>query len=56
MMPDFTMCMTRTCPKKERCYRFSAKPDTLQSYSDFTESCNKKKENYFMSNKRRIAK
>ena len=50
-MPDITMCITRTCPKKEQCYRFTAKPDTLQTYSDFTYLCNKKKENYFWSNK-----
>ena len=50
-MPDITMCMTRMCPKRNDCYRFTAKPDTLQSYSDYTELCNKKKESYFLSNK-----
>ena len=39
-MPDITMCLTKTCPNKDRCYRFTVEPDILQSYSDFTELCN----------------
>lgn len=35
-MPDITMCDTRTCPVKERCYRHTEKPGHYQSYSDFS--------------------
>lgn len=32
-MPDFCMCSGGECPRKENCYRFTAKPDTyVQSY------------------------
>lgn len=39
-MPDITMCMKEDCPKKHTCYRQTAKPDILQSYSYF-EECTK---------------
>ena len=35
-MPDITMCITKTCPIKESCFRYTAKPNTYQSYSDFS--------------------
>ena len=36
-MPDIALCPDETCPKKETCYRFFAKPDKYwQSY--FTKS------------------
>ena len=38
-MPDITMCMNPKCDKKDLRYRFKAVPDTLQSYSDFTDDC-----------------
>lgn len=38
-MPDITMCFAKNCNIKEHCYRFTAKPDKFQSYSDFSELC-----------------
>lgn len=36
-MPDITMCRGKDCPKKDSCYRFTAKPNEWrQSY--FLES------------------
>ena len=48
-MPDITMCKTETCLKKDKCYRYIAPPDKLQSYADFTTACNSEndKDNYF---------
>ena len=43
-MADISMCMNPKCDKKDSCYRFKAVPDTLQSYSDFTDDC--KNNNY----------
>ena len=34
-MPDITMCNSLTCNKRFECYRFLAKPNRIQSYSDF---------------------
>jgi hypothetical protein len=32
-MPDITMCPGTNCPQREKCYRFTAKPDEYwQSY------------------------
>ena len=31
-MPDITMCKSKLCPIRKKCYRFKAKPDELQSY------------------------
>lgn len=31
-MPDITMCTGDKCPKKESCYRFTAKADARQSF------------------------
>lgn len=39
-MPDITMCTSETCALKECCYRVMAKPDKLQSYSNFEYMCN----------------
>ena len=37
---DITKCVTKDCPKKEQCYRYTVKPEKRwQSYSDFTELC-----------------
>lgn len=38
-MPDITMCRSNDCPKRSHCYRAQAKPDKLQSYSDFSAEC-----------------
>jgi hypothetical protein len=36
-MPDIAMCLKENnkCKLKKSCYRYIAKPDSLQSYSDF---------------------
>ena len=32
-MADITMCLDSTCPKRKKCYRFTAKPNEYrQSY------------------------
>ena len=38
-MPDITMCKSEKCKKRKQCYRAMAKPDQLQSYSDFECDC-----------------
>jgi hypothetical protein len=36
-MPDISMCMTKTCPKRGDCYRYRAIPNgRRQSYGSFT--------------------
>lgn len=34
-MPDVSMCANITCPLRETCYRFRAKPDAWQTFADF---------------------
>lgn len=34
-MPDITMCWNNKCKKKDNCYKHTAKPNLLQSYSVF---------------------
>ena len=34
-MPDITMCWNNKCKKKDSCYRYTAKPNLIQSYSVF---------------------
>lgn len=36
---DITMCTTKYCPVKEKCYRYTAIPDRIQSYADFSPVC-----------------
>ncbi len=31
-MPDITMCSGESCPRRDRCWRHTAKPDSRQSY------------------------
>ena len=31
-MPDIAMCEGTNCPVKEKCHRFTAKPDQYQAY------------------------
>jgi hypothetical protein len=31
-MPDITMCGGKGCNKKDKCYRYTAKPSAYQSY------------------------
>lgn len=34
-MPDITMCKNEQCIIKNDCYRYTAKPDRIQSYAMF---------------------
>ena len=35
-MPDISMCNNQTCPSKDTCYRFKAKPNEYyQSYTTY---------------------
>ena len=34
-MNDITKCDGVNCPQRDTCYRFLAKPDRFQSYSEF---------------------
>ena len=34
-MPDITMCKNVTCPDREQCYRWTAKPSGWQAYAWF---------------------
>jgi hypothetical protein len=36
-MPDITMCENIDCIKKSKCYRYMAKPSSMQSYAYFME-------------------
>lgn len=50
-MPDITMCSSCNCPEKNNCYRSTAEPDTLQSWSNFEYVCNEENGfSYFMVN------
>ena len=39
-MPDITMCSSKNCPMRGSCYRSRAKPDKLQSWTNFEYFCN----------------
>ena len=39
-MPDITMCSSKECPMRSSCYRTRAKPDKLQSWTNFEYFCN----------------
>lgn len=53
-MSDITMCMGANCSKKEKCYRYTAKPNEMwQSYFmklPFEREKGKFKCEYFMKN------
>ena len=50
-MPDITMCSSNNCPERHNCYRATAKPNTLQSWSNFEYICNENNGfSYFMRN------
>ena len=36
-MPDISMCQSKSCPSREKCYRHEAEPDMLQTYANFDE-------------------
>lgn len=31
-MPDITKCNNEECPKKDTCYRYTSKPNEMQSF------------------------
>ena len=37
IIPDFTMCVSTLCHRKEECYRFKALASQRQSYANFYE-------------------
>lgn len=40
-MPDITMCSSKNCPLKDKCYRSTATASQYQSCSNFEYECNK---------------
>lgn len=40
-MPDITMCSSKNCPLKDKCYRSTATASKYQSWSNFEYTCNK---------------
>lgn len=34
-MPNISLCTNQTCPIKSKCYRAIAKPNSMQSYTNF---------------------
>ena len=38
-MPDISMCFGQYCPRRDKCYRAMAKPDSVQTYGDFETDC-----------------
>ena len=50
MSPDITMCQDTKCPKRKKCYRFTAKPDEYrQSYFSNTPRKNSKCEYFWIA-------
>jgi hypothetical protein len=48
MSPDISMCENNTCPSKDICYRYKAKPDKYwQSYGSFKPDENGECEHFF---------
>ena len=54
-MPDITMCSSENCPMRGSCYRSRAKPDKLQSWTNFEYFCNENSgfDEYIKYNKER---
>ena len=46
-MPDITMCMSKNCDRREKCYRSQATPARYQTYSNFEDFCNEGNFEYF---------
>lgn len=38
-MPDISMCFGKDCDRREHCYRYRAKPNQVQTYSDLEHDC-----------------
>jgi hypothetical protein len=48
-MPDISMCRNEKCPSKEKCYRYTAKPNEYgQAYSQFSVNPDHDKCDYFV--------
>ena len=39
VMPDISMCFGKDCGRREHCYRYMAKPNQVQTYSDLEHDC-----------------
>jgi hypothetical protein len=54
-MPDITMCSSENCPMRGSCYRSRAKPNKLQSWTNFEYFCNENSgfDEYIKYNKER---
>ena len=39
-MADITMCVSESCPMRNKCYRVLAKPSEYQIWSNFEYYCN----------------
>lgn len=39
-MPDISMCSSKHCPMKDKCYRSTATASKYQSWSNFEYACN----------------
>ena len=50
-MPDTTMCADFACPKRDKCDRFTRKPNNRQAYAVFGERQRGPKCDYFIPNK-----
>lgn len=51
-MPDITKCGNENCPLKQKCYRWTAKDSTVQSYTKFNPVYIKRKwtcEGYYVN-------
>ena len=58
-MPDITMCVNRTCSKKDKCKRFAEELEPFQSYNNFNEKdclyyINKNKPNVFETKQEKL--
>lgn len=51
-MPDITMCKSENCDMQNKCYRYTAKPDRLQSYADFSAFKKSNKCEFFWNDER----
>ncbi|MDB4278019.1 hypothetical protein N9917_00155 [Deltaproteobacteria bacterium] len=47
-MPDISMCMNQTCPKRSQCYRYRVAPNPYrQSYGSFASDTEENPCRYF---------
>lgn len=49
-MPDISMCSNHACPSREKCYRYTAKPNPLwQAYGMFAPPKGRKTCDHFIT-------